>query len=121
MRHARSLMLLVLGLAAGSLLSGRPLLAHEGHHHTALGVVKAISEAELELETTEGETETFLLTQKTAFVRAEAAVSRDEVEVGERAAVMYEERDGGKTAIEVELGAVEDSEAAAADLGGNAP
>lgn len=116
MRCAVPSMLLVLGFAAGSSLLGRPLLAHEGHHHTALGVVKAIAEAELELETTEGETQTFLLTQKTAFRRADTAVSQDEVEVGERAAVMYEETDGVKTALEVELGAAEESAAAEAGL-----
>jgi hypothetical protein len=81
------------------------LAAHEGHRHQALGTVTAIDANRLELATREGGTATFTLTESTRYRRGEEAAAREEVEVGERAAVTYEEKGGARTAIEVRLGA----------------
>lgn len=95
--------LLFAGLAL--LLSARPSLAHEGHHHTALGTIRSIAATQLEIETKEGKIETFLLTDKTTYKHGDTAVSRDHLQVAARVAVMYEVKDGKNVAIEVKLGA----------------
>lgn len=90
--------LLCMGLAAAA-------QAHEGHHHTTMGTVKAIDATKLDLETTEGKLESFVLTAETAYKRGDAAAVHHDVAVSARAAVMYETKDGKNVAIEVKLGA----------------
>ena len=85
------------------LVGGLPAAAHEGHHHNAMGTVRAISSAELQLETKDGKREAFVLTDATQFKRNEIAAQRAEVKVGERAVVMYETKAGDNLAIEVKL------------------
>ncbi len=80
------------------------LAAHEGHRHKAMGTVKAIAAAKLEIETTEGKLQTFVLSETTTFKRGEAAAKREDVTVGERAVVSYETQDGTDRALEVKLG-----------------
>lgn len=79
--------------------------AHEGHHHDAMGTVKAIDAAKLDLETKDGALESFMLTEKTAYKRGNAAAAHHDVAVGDRAVVMYEKKDGKNVAVEVKLGA----------------
>lgn len=96
-------------LAAATLtLALAPLAqAHEGHHHNAMGTVKAATADRLELETQAGKLETFTLTAETAFKRGDAAAKREDLKSGERAVVMYETKDGRNLAIEVKLPAAE--------------
>jgi len=84
--------------------------AHEGHHHDAMGTVKAIDAAKLDLETKEGTLESFVLTEKTTYKRGDAAATHHDVAVGDRAVVMYEKKDGKNVALEVKLGAKKKSE-----------
>jgi hypothetical protein len=91
------LLTILLGLAGAA-------LAHEGHHHEAMGTVKAIEATKLELTTTDGKERSFVLTGTTKFRRGENEVKREDVTVGERAIVMYETRDGADRAIEIKLG-----------------
>lgn len=104
--------LLFAGLAL--VLSARPSVAHEGHHHTALGTIRSIAETQLEIETTEGKIKSFLLTDKTTYKHGDTAVSRDHLKADARVAVMYEVKDDKNVAIEVKLGAVLGGRAGAA-------
>ncbi|MCM2270052.1 MAG: hypothetical protein NDJ75_08115 [Thermoanaerobaculia bacterium] len=92
------------GLAlAAMLVVPAALVAHEGHHHQAMGTVKALHEEHLVLTTTAGEEKTFVLSAATKVVRGESAVTPADIAVGERAVVMYETRDGADQALEVKL------------------
>lgn len=81
------------------------LVAHEGHHHEAMGTVKMLHENHLMLTISDGKEQTFVLTDETRYLRGETTVTREAVTVGERAVVMYETKDGSDRAIEVRLGA----------------
>jgi hypothetical protein len=97
--------LVVVGFALASAL---PSLAHEGHHHNAMGTIRVVGEAQLDLETKEGKLETFQLADTTAYKRGDAAAKREDLKVGERAVVMYEKKDGKNVAIEVKVAAGHD-------------
>ena len=87
----------------GALATSGGVLAHEGHHHDAMGTVEAIDAEQMTLTVSEEETLTFVLTEETSYVRGDEAVSREEIVAGERAVVMYQKKDGVNTAIEVKL------------------
>jgi len=92
-------------LAAGiALLSTWPALAHEGHHHKAMGTIHAVQAAQVDLQTKDGKIESFQLTATTTYKRGDAAAKREDLKAGERAVVMYETKDGKNLAIEVKLG-----------------
>jgi len=95
-------------LAGFALLATPPSGAHEGHHHNAMGTIRAIGAAQLDVETTEGKLETFRLVDTTAYKRGDAAAKREDLKVGERAVVMYEKKDGKNLAIEVKVAAGQD-------------
>ncbi|MFN7943138.1 MAG: hypothetical protein U0X73_16215 [Thermoanaerobaculia bacterium] len=84
-----------------------PALAHEGHHHNAMGTIRTVQANQLDLETTEGKVEVFVLTDTTSYKRGDSAAKREDLEVGARAVVMYEAKDGKNLAIEIKLGASE--------------
>jgi len=86
-----------------ALTLGAPAVAHEGHHHNAMGTVRAVAAVELQIETKDNKLETFVLTDATTYKRGDAAARREDVKVGERAVVMYETKDGKNLAIEVKL------------------
>ncbi len=88
-----------------ALALGAPVVAHEGHHHNAMGTVRAVAAAELQIETKDNKLETFVLTDATTYKRGDAAAKREDVQVGARAVVMYEAKDGKNVAIEVKLAA----------------
>jgi len=81
------------------------LIAHEGHHHEAMGTVKMLHENHLMLTISEGKDQTFVLSGETKYLRGETAVTREDITAGERAVVMYETEDGADRALEVRLGA----------------
>jgi len=87
----------VLGLTGGA-------FAHEGHHHQVMGTVKMVHENHLMVTTTEDEEKTFVLSEKTKYLRGQAATTKKDVGAGERAVVMYETKDGADHALEVKLG-----------------
>lgn len=88
---------------AAILVAPAALVAHEGHHHQAMGTVKALHAEHLVLATTAGEEKTFVLSEATKIVRGEAAATKADIAVGERAVVMYESKDGADQAVEVKL------------------
>lgn len=92
------------GLAlAAALVAPAALVAHEGHHHQAMGTVKALHAEHLVLTTTAGEEKTFVLSEATKVLRGETAATKADIAVGERAVVMYETKDGADQALEVKL------------------
>jgi hypothetical protein len=95
-------------ILATALLTGLLLaigaLAHEGHRHDAKGTIEAIDETQITLMTVEGAREVLMITEETSFSRGEEATSREDVDAGERAVVMYEKKDGRDVVIEVKLG-----------------
>ena len=88
----------------GALATSGGVLAHEGHHHDAMGTVEAVDAEQMTLAVGEEETLTFALTEETSYLRGDEAVSREDVAAGERAVVMYVKKDDVNTAIEVKLG-----------------
>jgi len=89
---------------AALLAAPAALIAHEGHHHQAMGTVKMVHENHLMLKDTDGKEQTFVITESTKFLRGDAATTKDDVTAGERAVVMYETEDGVNQALEVKLG-----------------
>ncbi|HLF55356.1 MAG TPA: hypothetical protein VI942_00780 [Thermoanaerobaculia bacterium] len=89
---------------AAALFSSAPAVAHEGHHHQAMGTVKSIEAAKLVLEKADGAEQTFVLSDSTRYLRGESEAKRNDVAAGERAVVMYESKDGADRALEVKLG-----------------
>ena len=87
----------------GALVTSGGVLAHEGHHHDAMGTVEAVDAEQMTLTVSEEETLTFALTDETSYLRGDEAVSREDVVAGERAVVMYVKKDDVNTAIEVKL------------------
>lgn len=82
-----------------------PALAHEGHHHNAMGTIRAVQANQIDLETTESKIEVFVLTDTTSYKRGDSAAKKEDLVVGARAVVMYEAKDGKNLAIEIKLGA----------------
>lgn len=86
-----------------ALLPAWPAMAHEGHHHNAMGTIQAVQAEQLDLKTKDGKIQSFQLNAKTTYKRGDAAAKREDLKVGERAVVMYESKDGKNVAIEVKL------------------
>ncbi|HEX2122446.1 MAG TPA: DUF5666 domain-containing protein [Thermoanaerobaculia bacterium] len=75
--------------------------AHGGHKHQFLGTVKALSENQLVVTTTEKRDVTFTLTEKTTYSRGTSAATRNDLQEGVRVSV-YVENDG-RTARTVKI------------------
>ena len=94
--------------------------AHEGHHHDAMGTVKAVDAMALQLETQEGKLMSFDLSGATTYKRGTAAATHHDIAVGDRAVVMYEKKGEKNAAVEVKLGVTKSASKGAAvsdDLG----
>lgn len=77
---------LVLVLCAGVL--GSPILAHEGHTHTVMGIVSSLVGAtQLVVKTTEGKDVTITLNDKTTVTRGSGKLTLKDVAVGQRVVV----------------------------------
>ena len=87
----------------GALATSGGVLAHEGHHHDAMGTVEAVDAEQMTLTVSEEETLTFVLTDETSYLRGDEAVSREDIVAGERAVVMYRKKDDVNTATVVKL------------------
>jgi hypothetical protein len=79
--------------------------AHEGHEHKAMGIVKVIDAAHVEVETTEGKKVSVTLTKETKFLKGKTAVAPADLKVGDRAVVVYVQEKGKNVARQVLLGA----------------
>jgi Cu/Ag efflux protein CusF len=79
-------------------------LAHEGHAHHAMGVVKTVDASHVDIETTDGHSVSIALDTDTRYLRDKKAVTQANVKAGDRVAVEFYEKDGKKIAREVQLG-----------------
>ncbi len=95
MRKTTTLALVVLFTALAA-------LAHAGHSHDFLGVVKAVEGNQLVVTTRAGQDVTFVVNDKTAFLRDGKPAKRSELVTGMRVAVHVGE--DHKTATTVKLG-----------------
>ena len=83
------------------------LLAHEKHEHKLMGTVTAVATNQIEVDTTDGAQATLLLSQKTKVLKGKTSVASAEIKVGERVVVTFTEKDGKKTAKQIQLGAAD--------------
>jgi len=90
---------LLLALAGSSVAR-----AHGNHPDEAMGTIKAIDAEKLVLTTSQGKEMTLVLTAETKFERGSTAVGREDIEVGERAVVLYDDTTATIRAVEVKLG-----------------
>src|SRR5262245_33299527 len=79
-------------------------LAHEGHPHKVMGVIKTVDAAHLEIDAQDGTSVTVVLERETKFFRDKSAVAVADAKVGDRVAVTFAEKEGKKIAQEVLLG-----------------
>lgn len=78
---------LVLVLCSG-VLGSSPVLAHEGHTHTVMGIVSSLVGAtQLVVKTTEGKDVTITLNDKTTVTRGSGKLTLKDVAVGQRVVV----------------------------------
>jgi hypothetical protein len=80
-------------------------VAHEGHHHDAMGTIEAIAQEQVSLRTSEEATQVFLVTTETSLTRGAETATWEDVEIGERAVVTYEKKGDDNVAIEIKLAA----------------
>jgi len=83
------------------------VMAHEGHKHTTLGIVESVEKVKLAVKDKEGKAVTFVLNDKTTYLRGDATVAAGSLKAGERVAVEFEEAGTTKTALKVRIGAEE--------------
>lgn len=105
MNHTIRNRFLFLTLALAFALSTSTAFAHEGHAHTAMGTIAAITAERLDLKTAEGKSETYTLTVDTKLDRAGKAEPWDQVTIGERVVVHYKKEGAKNIAQHVQLGA----------------
>ena len=98
----RSAMRKPLALFFALLLLSSLAFAHAGHQHHFLGTVKSLAANDLAITSTDGAERTFLLTDKTALQRGDAAAARADLTPGTRVAV--EVANDGRTAVTIRLG-----------------
>ena len=100
---------LILSVAAESLLAG-PLLAHDGHDHSAhkmIGTITAVhvDMNHVEIKTTDGKGSDFYVTPKTKYLKGTAPATLSDLEVGTRVVVSAKQDGERMVAAEVKLGA----------------
>jgi hypothetical protein len=103
MRNLRRVFLALVVLSASS-----PVMAHEGHKHTTLGTAESVEKVRLAVKDADGKLVTFVLNEKTTYLRGETTVVAGSVKVGERVAVEFEESGTIKTALKVRVGVTEE-------------
>ena len=120
MNHAIRNRFLLLILALAFALSTSTASGHEGHAHSAMGTVAAITAERLDVKTAEDKIDTFAITADSKLVRAGKAEPWDKVTVGERVVVHYKKEGAKNIAQHVQLGAkVAEPKATGLALGGN--
>jgi hypothetical protein len=75
--------------------------AHAGHAHVFLGAVKTVSTDQLTITTRDGKDASFVLNDKTTYVRDNGTATRADLTGGLRVAVTV--ADDGKTATSIKL------------------
>lgn len=87
------------------LMAPAAVRAHDGHLHTYRGTVSAITDGQLEIQTTDGKALVFVRNAQTVYRRGKTTVAPATIEVGERVVVGALAPGGGKpmTARTVQL------------------
>lgn len=80
------------------------LAAHEGHAHKVMGTVAVVDATHLEIDATDGQKLSILLTPETKYLKGQTKVAAADVRVGQRVVVTVVEEGGKKRAKEVLLG-----------------
>ncbi len=88
-------------LAVSLIIISATAFAHAGHKHSFLGTVKAVSANELTIATVDAKDATFVLTNKTAYLRDGAPARKQDLVPGLRVAVLVDE--DGRTATTIKL------------------
>lgn len=89
--------LLVLGLIASV------AYAHNGMEHV-LGTVAAVSQNSIIVTTTDGKSQTVLLTGDTKYVKGETAVTLKDIKVGDHVVIHATKKDNQLTAATIKVG-----------------
>ncbi|TKB72309.1 MAG: hypothetical protein E8D46_14295 [Nitrospira sp.] len=84
----------------------RPLWAHEGHIHVVTGIVTAMNDSRLIVNSIDGRTVTIQLDYSTRYCATGEATSRAIVEIGDRVVVDVTEETDGLYAADVRYQAV---------------
>jgi hypothetical protein len=88
---------------AALVLTMTPMLgAHEGHAHKTMGVVSMIHENHLEVTDLKEQKKTFALDTSTKITRGKTRLRAEEIKVGERVVVTYQQvkaKDGKVTEV----------------------
>lgn len=96
MRKIASLFLVTLLVAAAA-------VAHGGHGHQVLGILKEVHEEHMVVTTKDGKEVTVHLSEKTKYEKASKAAAKGDLAAGARVSVQLEK--DGKTAATVRIGA----------------
>lgn len=92
----------LVGALALSVMSGTIAVAHGNNEHVR-GVVSAISDTSITVQTPDKSTKTLTLTAKTAFEKGGVKVTRNDLKVGDR--VVIDVPKGTLEAAEIQAGA----------------
>jgi hypothetical protein len=94
--------LMAISIAAVVLTMTPTLGAHEGHAHKTMGVVSMIHENHLEVTDLKEQKKTFALDTSTKITRGKTPLRAEEIKVGERVVVTYQQvkgKDGKVTEV----------------------
>lgn len=70
--------------------------AHEGHAHKVLGTIAAVSDAQLDVKTTDGKTVAIVLDAKTVYRQGKVRTDVKMLKLGERVVIEAEQAAGAK-------------------------
>ena len=92
--------------AIALLVWGGRTSAHEGHLHKVLGTVAVLDATHIEVDTTDGKRESFLLTANTKYIKGKKPCAASDVKIGARVALSVVQKDGKKNVTEILIGEV---------------
>lgn len=102
-RRSAAAWMAAIGLA---LLTGAPLLAHEGHPHKMMGTVTMAAPDHLMMKTTDGKDATIQITRETKIVKGKEAKTVEDLTAGVRVVVTAVTVKKVTTAKTIQIGAV---------------
>ena len=87
-------------------LSAPVVLAHEGHMHHLMGVVKAMDATHLEIDTKDSGVVSVVIDKDTKYQRDKSQIKNSDVKVGDRVVIEAMETGGKNMAHKVTLGSM---------------
>lgn len=79
-----------------ALVAPAALWAHAGHAHKVLGTVAAVTDAQLDVKTTDGKTVALTLDAKTVYRQGKVRTDAKMLKLGERVVIEAEQAEGAK-------------------------